>query len=267
MLKMINKAVLTGFILVFIFSASPLEAGPLRSFGELFPYLSALQKQRVFGRAGLRNTFTINEAPLFTPALNSGIDLMSLVLERNPTQLVEVITVIPYNERPLNILDAYNAMGRIENISNYTYFSTSRNRVIPVFEESTRLENARRNRRIPDPSPATALPSRDTIYFCLDDTFFGKTYLRGDLSLSNYGMTFNITNFAAVWFMLFPVMGAEKFSTILYAEPLEEGMLVYGMAGLDAPQFLIGKMNLINNIDRRITVFISWLRDGFIAIR
>ena len=61
-------------------------------------------------------------------------------------------------------------------------------------------------------------------------------------------------------------MRAEKFATTLYVEPLEEGMLVYGMVGIDIPQFLVERINLGFNIDRRLNIFINWLRNGFNSI-
>lgn len=266
MLKTINRVILTGFALIFIFSASSLEASPLRSFDEIFPNLSRTQKRRAFSQSGLRNSFSKDETPHYIPASSSGIDLLGAVKERSPTQLVETIIVIPYRGRQLTRLDAYNAMGRIGNIKNHMVYSSSQERFVPVFEESFRFDSARRTRPIPDPPPAMVLPFSDTIYLCLKDTFFGNTYLRGELSASRHGITFNITNFIDVRFLLFPVMRAEKFSTVLYAEPLEEGMLIYGMVGIDIPQFLVSRANLPFNIDRRVTIFMNWLRSGFNTI-
>jgi hypothetical protein len=61
-------------------------------------------------------------------------------------------------------------------------------------------------------------------------------------------------------------MRAEKFSAILYVEPLTEGMLIYSIAGIDIPEFLAARINLGFQIDRRVTIFINWLRDGLRAI-
>ena len=267
MLKGKKKAVLISFILITVFSVFPLEANPpLRSFDELFTGFSPIQRLRIFSQSGLRNIFAVNETPRFSPVPASGINLLGAAMERGPTQLVEALVVVPYSGRQLSKLDIYNVMGRIQALSNYQVYSTSRERYISVFEESTRLEDARRNRPIPDPPPATVLPSSETVYLCLKDTFFGNTYLRGDLSTSRHAITFNITNFTAVRFLIFPVMREEKFTTILYVEPIREGVLIYGMVGMDIPQFLIPRMNLEFNINRRVTVFMNWLQDGIRSI-
>jgi hypothetical protein len=61
-------------------------------------------------------------------------------------------------------------------------------------------------------------------------------------------------------------MRAEKFIAVLYVEPLREGMLVYSVAGIDIPEFIADRINLAINIDRRLTVFLNWLSDGFRSI-
>ena len=238
----------------------------LRTLNELFPGLASDQMGMVLSDTGLKNVFSKNEKPLFVPASNSGVNLLSSIMEKTPTVLVEALFMVPYNNRQLNKLDAYNAIGKIRNISSYLVYSPSREKHVPLFEESTRLENANRNRPIPDPPSAAMLPSTETMYVCLKDTFFGNTYFRGDFSEGRYGITYNMANNTAIRFLIFPVMPAEKFAAILYLEPLVEGMLIYGVAGIDVPEFLTSRVNLALQIDRRVTVLINWLSDSLKSI-
>ena len=246
-----------------VFSASLTEASPLRSIDYIFPYLDRNQRAEVFTAEGLRNTFLEHETPLLIPAAGSGVNILGTVMDKNPLQLVEALVVVPYSRRILSKLDAYNAIGRIGDIRNQLIYSYSRDMYIPLFEESTRLYNGRRNRPIPDPPPATELPCSETVYIRLRDTFFGTTYLRGSLTTGSYGITYYLTNNAAIWFLLFPVMRAERFAAILYVEPVAEGMLVYSVAGIAIPEFIANRVNLAANIDRRITVFMNWLSTSF----
>ena len=266
-----NKAFITGLFIAAFFSVSPLKAAPqpagsTRVFRELFPSLTVEQIMAVFSGGGLRNNFTRSEAPIITPASNSGIDLLRVVRENAPTQLVEALIVIPYTHRRLTRLDAYNAVGRIQNISDYRVYSSSHGGLTPLFPESTRLYNGNRNRPIPDPPPARTLPSSETVYIRLRDAFFGNTYFRGEFSAGRHGITYNMTNNAAIRFLVFPVMRAEQFTAILYVEPLAEGMLIYGVAGVTIPEFLLNRLNLAAQIDRRVTLFMMWLRDGLRAM-
>jgi hypothetical protein len=264
------KAAITGLFIFVVFPVSAFEVDPrtrgsMRSLNQIFPGLTREQRGRVFSETGLRNNFRANETPLIIPSPNSGINVLGAVMEKTPTQLVETLVVIPYNRRILTKLDAYNAIGRIGNISDYLVYSAARDSFIPIFDRSTRLDNGRRNRPIPDPPPATVLPSSESIFLLLRDTVFGNTYFRGDFSDGRYGITYNMTNNTAVWFLIFPVMGAEKFAAVLYLEPLREGMLVYGMAGIDIPEFLVSRINLAFQIDRRLSLLINWLRDGLVS--
>ena len=260
----IQKLLAAGILLL---SVSLLEASPLRSISDIFPGLDLNQRGDALSAGGLRNTFFRHEAPLLVPAPDSGIDILSTVMNKNPVQLVEALFVVPYSSRILNKLDAYNAIGRIENIRNHLIFSRSRDMYMYLFEESTRLYNGRRNRPIPDPPPSTVLPASETVYIRLRDAFFGTTYLRGNLTTGRHGITYSLTNNAAIWFLMFPVMRAERFAAIFYVEPVAEGMLVYSVAGMAIPEFIANRMNLAASIDMRVTVFFNWLSAGFGAVR
>ena len=77
-----------------------------------------------------------------------------------------------------------------------------------------------------------------------------------------YGITYSMTNFAAVRYFLVPIMGVERFITIIYLEPVKEGILIYSMTGFYLPGFIADRVNLTPNINRRIEIFINWITDG-----
>ena len=231
-----------------------------RSFDEIFPNLSQFQRRRAMSNVGLRNSFEEDSSPMLLPDPDSRIDLLNIVMEKKPSHIIEALLVVPYKERELDMLDIYNALGRIENIKDHS-ISVNGNDVY-IFTESTRLESARNRRSISDPSPAVMLPFSDTIYLRLKDAFFGNLFLRGEISMSLYGITYSMTNFTDVRYFLLPVMKAERFSAIIYLEPIKEGILVYSMSGFYIPGFIADRVNLTPNINGRIAVFISWITDG-----
>jgi len=271
-----HKVIIICFILFPVFSVSTVAANPhssgsqeiahLRIFNELFPDLTLEQRRAVFSQSGLRNTFRSNGTPLIVPSPNSGIDVLSAVMEKSPSIIIEALVMVPNRNRTLTMLDTYNAIGRIQNISKQLIYSSSRGGYIPLFEESTRLEEGRRNRPIPDPPPATVLPSSEIIYVHLRDTFFGNTYFRGTFSAGERGITYEMTNNSAVSFLIFPVMRAERFAMVLYVEPILGGTLIYGKAGIDVPDFLLDRINLDLQINRRVSVLINWLRESLLTI-
>lgn len=251
------------FFFAFVFLSS-LCAQPARSINVIFPSLTQSEKNSVFSNEGLKHSFQKNDSVLLTPAANSGVDIISIVMERNPSYLVELLLVIPYSERELDMLDAYNAISRIKNIRDHLYFSGAQNRGSVIFKETTRLESATRRTPIPDPPFSTVLPSSETMFLRFDDTNFGYLYIRGDVYTNRHGLIYNMTNFEAVRFLFFNIVKAEKFSAVVYIEPVIEGMLVYGVAGIDLPGFIASLINIPLEIEKRLIVLIGWLTDGLI---
>ena len=248
--------------------AAPSQTSPenqlsrLRSFDELFPGLVEEQRKEVFSEGGLILAPRTNRSLQLIPAPGSGIDLHSTVLNRGPNYFAESLLVVPYPERTLTTLDAYNALGKIRDLKGRIYHSYSRDAEVPLFEDATRIESIQRNNPIPDPQPATVLPASETVYLCLKDVNFGKSYYRGDISTGAYGITYSLTNIKSLTYLFFTVMKEEKFSTVLYIEPLAEGMLVYSAAGAAASDFMANRISIAGALEKRLAVFIDWLRDG-----
>jgi len=252
-------------IIVCLLFPQSAAADPLRSFDEIFTDLGEDLKIEVFSAEGLIRSIRNNERLIFIPALGSGIDIASAIMKTNPGYLAESLLVIPYQWRTLDRLDAYNALGRISDLKGRLYNSHTRNAAIPLFEEATRIESDRNTRAVPDPRPAREIPPSETVYMRLKDVNFGNSYYRGEMSRSFYGIIYKLTNFRSLSYLLFPVIREEKFSAILYVEPLAEGMLVYSVAGADASNFVAGLIDIPSAISKRLTVFIGWISDGLKA--
>ncbi|MDR0503694.1 MAG: hypothetical protein LBH16_10290 [Treponema sp.] len=232
-----------------------------RSFNDVFPNLPRNIKRTVMSPSGLRHSFEKDGSPLVNPAADSGIDLYnSYILKKNPSHVIEALILLPYKNGELEMLDIYNALGRIGKIKDQSILI--RDNEINFFKDSTRLESARRRRPIPDPDPADTLPVSETNYLRFTDLYAGDFFLRGDIYVSLYGITYSMTNFRDVNFSIFRIMKAERFSAAIYLEPVKEGVLIYSMAGLYLPGFIVSRMNLTPNINVRITVLINWITEG-----
>jgi hypothetical protein len=248
----------------FFFEAPPLiyevPTFEPRSLDDIFPNISRLLRIMAMSDEGVRSFFVKDENPLLVPNPDMEIDLLSSVMKKNPSHLIEALLVVPYNGREFDLLDIYNALGRIEKIKNYPVPLNGND--FYIFTESTRIESARNRRALPDPSPAVILPFSDTIYLRLKEINFGNLFLRLDLSISMYGITYSMTNFTDVRYFLIPIMKAERFNTVIYLEPVREGMLIYSVTGFYIPGFIADRVNLTPNINRRIKIFIDWITDG-----
>jgi hypothetical protein len=248
----------------FFFEAPPLifevPVFEIRSLDTIFPNLSRIQRSMVMSKEGLRRSFVKDEPAALTPNPDLGIDLLGSIIKKNPSHLIEALAVVPYDEREYDLLDIYNALGRIEKIKDYPAAVNAN--TLYIFTESTRIESARNRRAAPDPLPAVTLPFSQTMYLRLKEINFGNLFIRADISISMYGITYSMTNFTDVRYYLVPMMKAERFVTIIYLEPVKEGILIYSMTGFYLPGFIADRVNLTPNINRRIAIFINWITDG-----
>ena len=259
-----------GLLLFIIPSAARAEASPaspLRSFSELFPGISEEQKSAIFSEEGLIRVMERGERLELVPASSSGIDLHSQIVQREHNFLTEIVLVVPHPGEKLDKLDAYNALIPIRGLSGLLFHSHSRQEMVPLFEDATRIESERRTTPIPDPPPATQLPSQETIFVRLRDVNFGNTFYRGEFARSRYGIIYRLTNFRTIRFLLFPVLREENLSATLYMEPINEGMLIYIVAGADVSNFVANRIHIPSAIAKRGEVFLTWVRDALRAIR
>ena len=268
-----QRAAFGFFLCLFAFSfpagiaAEPSRTGTLRSFNELFPGIDAERKNAIFSEEGLIRVLRRGEKVELVPASGSGIDLYSALMQREHNFLSEIVLVVPHPGRTLDKLDAFNALGRIRDLSGHLFHSHSRQAMVPLFEDATRIESERRTTPIPDPEPAAILPGSETVFIRLRDANFGNTFYRGEFSTSFYGIIYRLTNFRAVRFLLFPVLREENLSATLYMEPLTEGMLIYIVAGADVSDFVANRIHIPSAIAKRGAVFLEWVSDGLRAAR
>jgi len=231
-----------------------------RTFNDVFQGLSLRQKSTVMSERGIRNAFEKNDTPTFLPIQDSGVDLYSKVMLKKPSHLIEALVLVPRGKRELDFIDIYNALRTIKNIQNFTI--KVRGNDYKIFQDTTRLESAQKRRPIPDPPHTDTLPLSETMYLRFVDQTLGDLYLRGEISVSLYGLTYTLTNFRDVSYSIFKVMSAERFITIIYLEPVKEGILIYSMSGLYIPSFVAHRVNLTPSMNYRVTVLMNWITDG-----
>ena len=246
-----------------IYEAPPLifevPAFDPRYFETVFPDLTWDQRLMAQSSEGLRNFFRKDEPPAFVPNTDLEIDLLSSVMKINPSHIIEALVLVTDYEREFDLLDIYNALGRIEKIKDQTIFFNGNDYY--VFTESTRIESSQNKNAIPDPLPTDYIPISETMYIRLNEVNFGDIFIRGNISAGLYGMNYSMTNFEAVRYYI-PVIRAEGFATIIYLEPVKEGLLIYSVTGFFLPEFFGSMANLTPHINRMIDVFLDWIIEG-----
>ena len=261
-MKLRRNLLITGFLFWFFPLFPQNQNSQSRSFDTLFPRLDGELKREAFLEGGVIRSLKPGEPLALSPAPGSGIELVSQIQAKGHAYITESLLVIPYHARPLRVLDAYNSLAKVQGLKGRVYHSFTRDSEIPLFEEAVRLESDRRNNPIPDPPPASTLPVKETVYIRLKDVNFGNSYYRAEITPHNTGLLYNLTNYRTITYLFVPVMREEKFTALLYLEPLEEGMLVYAVAGADVSDFISRQIDIPSAIGKRVAVFIDWVSDG-----
>jgi hypothetical protein len=255
-------------IVVFIYFACVINgAAQPRAFDDIFPGMNAETKNAVFSDSGYIRS-SQRASGFVIAGRNTGLDpeIINIVLNKNPGYLVESISIIPGDPGAVSLLDIYNALGNIRGLSGRLYNSYSRGQAVPLFEEATRIKSERQTSSIADPPAAGTLPRSETVYIRLKDVNFGNTYYRGDMALVGLnGLRYTMTNFRNMSYLFVPVIREGKFTAQLYFETLQEGVLVYSIAGADISDFIASRIHIDSAISKRLGVITSWANDGIIA--
>jgi hypothetical protein len=111
------------------------------------------------------------------------------------------------------------------------------------------------------------VPEKETVYLRLKDVNFGNSYYRGEMALVQNGLRYSLSNFKNITYFLIPVIKEGKFIAQLYFEPIEEGLLIYSLAGADVSDFLASKIDMGSAISKRLSVMISWATDGIAKLK
>jgi hypothetical protein len=252
----------TAVVLFFAVLAALPVCAEIRSFDGIFPRLSPEIRSAAFSEEGYFVSSEISSG--FSLIGDSLLDLRirNAVLDKSPDFLVESLRVISGSPGAITLLDVYNALGNIRDLKGRVYRSFTRNKEIPLFEDATRLESAKKNTPVPDPPAASVIPQSETIYLRLKDVNFGNSYYRGDLNLDQYGLRYRLTNYKNINYLFIPVIKEENFTAQLYFEPVEEGILIYGIAGTDVSDFILSKIDMPSAVSKRVAVILSWAADG-----
>ena len=231
-----------------------------RGFDQIFPNLPQEIRLSAFSENGYIRSFERSSAANMIGSSNNNLnpEILGHVLNKSPGFLVEHLLVIP---RSRTLLDVYNALGNIRDLKGREYQSHSRGESV-LFEDATRIESVQRNNPVSDPAPALAVPRTETLYIRLRDINFGTTFYRADMTLDQSGLRYILTNNRNMTYLFIPVIREEKFTAQLYFEPIQEGILLYSIAGADVSNFISNRIDLPSAIRKRLEVIISWVADG-----
>jgi hypothetical protein len=253
--------ILLVVLCITVFCAIP-SFGQYRSFDELFPQYTAGEREQAFSPEGLVRTSENSNSLRLLPFTLADTNIQESLLQKKPRFLIESLSMVPFPANPAGLLGIYNACGKVRNLKGRLYHSFTRDKDVPLFEEATRIESARRLSPIPDPPETLALPQKETMYIRLKDANFGNSYYQADISINQHGLMYNLTNFRNLTYLFITAIREGNFFANLYIEPLAEGILIYSVAGADVSDFIASKIDIPSAIEKRLAVITGWISDG-----
>jgi hypothetical protein len=235
-----------------------------RSFDEIFPRIPADIRKAAFSGEGYAKSFTKAPSSTLVGSGQSAIDphIIEAVISKQPGFLVESIIVIPDKSGKYSLLDVYNALGNVRGLKGRLYRSHTRNEFVPLFEEVTRIESVKKNTPVEDPAPASTIPPSETIFMRLKDVNFGDSYYRGDMTLVQRGLRYSLSNYKNLTYFFVPVIREGKFNAQFYFELINEGILLYSLAGADVSDFVSSRIDMQSAISKRLAVITGWVVEG-----
>jgi hypothetical protein len=237
------------------------------NFNSIFPNIPADTEKAAFSEAGYSNTMELAADKTYTftlsPPENSGREIIKRICEKEPRYIIESLMVIPYtNNKIITSVDIYNALGKTKNLQGRMYNSHVRGRYVPLFEYVSRINNLHDKNPIGDPPPTTLIPVHEEIYFRVKDINFGNCYYKSELSFTSPSISYYLRNIEDISFYLFTVIKKENLNIYFYIEPIDEGLLLYAITGIEAEKFAASYVSIPSAAKKRFDVIKGWIVDN-----
>jgi hypothetical protein len=251
------------YVAIFLFLSSFLFAQN-RSITDLYPNQGNDSLQNLFSEHGFIQTLEKSvQEPMFEPLLHPPFQFNTVIQQRKPSFVIESARIIPV-QKSVSLQHIFISLNRVRDLAGRTYKSSSRGKEVPLFETATRIESLKKPIPLEDPryTITDVIPSKQVFNILLKDINFGKSYYKVEMQTYDKGLLFILTNAKALSYGIIPVIGEDHFISILYIEPLKEGLLLYNQAGAQVNSLIASQVHMPSAIRKRLDVFIDWLLDG-----
>jgi hypothetical protein len=198
--------------------------------------------------------------PLLMPSSFVRDEVLSHISEIRPNLLVEALYLLkrtPPEDPNREILGISKIFRSISSLAGIEYWSASRKRMWPFYTESYVVDSPKTANRIPDPV-LESLPARDRAFAFQRDTTFGGNLYAYDFLSDGKSFALIGRNLGALRYMLLPIMNENDLGTLVFALPLREGILVYGLSAAKA--FLLPGMEArtLASLSNRADALYAW---------
>ncbi|MFQ3621755.1 MAG: DUF6675 family protein [Spirochaetales bacterium] len=250
------------FFLIFLYSLvfTPTVAQAL-SLEELLPNLSSSEREALLQKKELVVYTEGMPSFQYLPKVPLSVRLQNFFQGYSPNVGNEALFLIPYpgKEKP-SLLTLYNRLRAVSTLSGIQYRSSRAKGMRELFSDVYVIRDLRTKARLPDPL-VDLIPPEDAFPIHLVDANFGREYYEASYLARDTMLVFGLKNLTSLKYF-FPVIGAERFRVQLMVIPLEEELLIYGVAAVEAADLVKSLIHLPSAFYKRIEALKNWFVAG-----
>ncbi|GMO20619.1 MAG: hypothetical protein Pg6A_07430 [Termitinemataceae bacterium] len=190
--------------------------------------------------------------------INAGTEFntrKTVLLEKKNAVILEMVTLIKKTNN-INLIDIYNATLRVRLLAGRKYFSHTRRKEVPLFKKALRVEGE---------APKNFVPLNESAVIILDDINLGECYYQTELTKTENGIIWFLTNSKPISFLFLTIFKKNNFNILFYIEPVSEGVAVYSIMLIAAEEFAASRVDIVSAAKKRFQLITDWLVEGIDA--
>ncbi|MCL2519498.1 MAG: hypothetical protein FWE37_00640 [Spirochaetaceae bacterium] len=190
----------------------------------------------------------------YLPQTLFALNVRDILAQQHPRTLIEAAYFLPL--RGASTLNLFNSLLNIESLSGLEFFSRGERRVKTLIHTVTVVDGPG-GQPITIPS-VTTVPSRLVLYFVQDDETFGVANYRATFLSHSNQLAITITNLQVLRQSIFRVADNESMHTTFIVVPINEGVLLYGLAINTRTAPFVVRNNMNESVLNRLDAFKNW---------
>ncbi|MCX7786766.1 MAG: hypothetical protein N2442_03605 [Spirochaetes bacterium] len=232
------------------------------SLEDILPQLTQQERTELQEKKEL--VFYTDGAPdfRFLPSIPLSVRVKTYFQGFSPNVGNEALFLIPYLSTGTTptLLSLYNRLRAVSTLSGIQYRSSKAKGLRVLFSDVYAVKDLKSKTKIPDPL-VQIIPPEESFPIHLVDANFGSEYYEASYLSRDNTIVFGLKNLTSLKY-IFPVIGTERFRTQLLIIPLDTGLLVYGVAAVEASDMVRSLIHLPSAFYKRMEALKNWFAAG-----
>ena len=247
-----------GFILLFFaILFLPADQSYPENLTDLIDNLPDAYKSELFLNGEISKYYSGKEIPKLIPGNSLSSEIRADLRSINANVGVEALFLFPLNgirkEREVFFTKLLNISG----LKGLEYYSASRKRVWPLFEQSYSIDNPDSGKEVPDPV-IDSIPNKGVAYIFQKDTTFGSNISRLDYLASDNVIRMTIINMTPYKYGIIRIIRPANMHLHVAIYLLDDYLLYYGTFGARSGSYFLFEKKIHKSFLNRLKALFGW---------